>query len=191
MRVKLFGSLFLAVCSTAAAGQNSNEQEMDRVIHLTSIDKPQDIQEIATVIRSIGEIKSLSADASGRSLSVHGTAEQIALAESLAHELMAGHGSNAYECKMSTGNLVHVYYLPHTETVREFVDEDTMIRSITDTRWGFPTIPRELTWCEVSPANWRRPSGWSNNSINLPTEGPAQGNTGLEEPLMTWCASTL
>src|ERR1700733_863940 len=102
MHVRLFGSLFLAVCSTVLAGQNSNEQEMDRVIQLASIDKPQDIQEIATVIRSIGEIKSLSADASTRSLFVHATAEQITLAESLAYELTGRQGSNAYEYKMST-----------------------------------------------------------------------------------------
>ncbi len=137
MRVKFFGFLFLAVCSTAARGQSSNEQEMDRVIHLTSVEKPQDIQELATVIRSSGEIKSLSADASERSLSVHGTAEQIALAESLAHELTAGQGSNAYEFKMSAGDLVHVYYLSHTANMRDFMEEVTTIRSITDTRWAF------------------------------------------------------
>ena len=78
MRVNVFGSLILAACATTVTGQNSAEQGVDRVIYLTSIEKAQEIQEVATVIRSVAEIKSLSADMSQRSLSVRGTAEQIA-----------------------------------------------------------------------------------------------------------------
>jgi hypothetical protein len=172
MRVKLFGSLILAICSTAVVGQNSNEQEMDRVIHLTSIEKPRDIQEIATVIRSIGEIKSLSADASARSLSVHGTAEQIALAESLAHELTAGQGSNGYEYRMSTGDLVHVYYLPHTETVRDFASAATLIRSIADMRWAFTyTTPRAFV-VRGKPGQLEM-TEWLVQQLDQPADGPS------------------
>jgi hypothetical protein len=172
MRLKLFGSLFLAVCSSAAAGQNSSEQEVDRVIHLTSIEKPQDIQEIATVIRSVAEIKSLSADASARSLSVRGTAEQVTLAESLAYELTAGQGSNAYEYKMSTGDLVHVYYLPHAETVRDFMEEITMIRSITDTRWAFSYVtPRAFV--VRAKLGQLEMTEWLVRQFDQPADGPS------------------
>ena len=104
---------------------------------LTNIEKPQEIAEVATTIRSIGDIRSLSTDTAQRSLSVRGTADQVALAESLAHELIIGRGSNAYEYRMSTGDLVHVYYLPRSESIREFQNYSTTIRSITEIRYLF------------------------------------------------------
>jgi hypothetical protein len=142
MRVHVFGSLILVTCATVLSGQDSPEPGVDRVIYLTSIQKPQEIQEVATAIRLITEIKSASTDVSHRTLSVRGTAEQVALAESLAKELMAGQGSSAYEYRMSSGDLVQVYYLPHTESVRDFQWAVTAIRSITDLRSFTYNAPR-------------------------------------------------
>jgi hypothetical protein len=135
MRTTIYGFTVLAALVTVAAGQSSNEQ--DRVIYLTSIEKPQEMNEVATVIRSIAEIKSMSVDTSQRSLSFHAPAEQARVAELLAKELMAGQSSDAYEYKMSSGDLVDVHYLPHTETVRDFQSIATTVRSITDLRWAF------------------------------------------------------
>jgi hypothetical protein len=170
MRVNVFGSLILATCATAVTGQTSAEQGVDRVIYLTSIEKAQEIQEVATVIRSVAEIKSLSAGVSQRSLSVRGTAEQIVLAESLAKELMAGHGSGTYEYRMSSGDLVHVYYLPHSESVRDFQSAVTTIRSITDLRWAFTyNAPRAFV-VRGSPGKMEM-TGWLVQQLDQPTDG--------------------
>jgi type II secretory pathway component GspD/PulD (secretin) len=69
---------------------------------------------------------------------VHGTTEQIAIAESLARELVpqAGQAPDD-EFKLSSGDLVHVYYLPHTANVQDFQAVVTTIRSITDVRRFF------------------------------------------------------
>ena len=170
MRVNVFGSLILAACATGVTGQNSAEQGVDRVIYLTSIEKAQEIQEVATVIRSVAEIKSLSADVSQRSLSVHGTAEQIALAESLATELMAGHGSSAYEYRMSSGDLVHVYHLPHSESIRDFQWAVTTIRSITDLRWAFTYNARRAFVVRGSPGKMEM-TGWLVQQLGQPADG--------------------
>lgn len=170
MRVNVFGSLILATCATAVTGQTSAEQGLDRVIYLTSIEKAQEIQEAATVIRSVAEIKSLSADVSQRSLSVHGTAEQIALADSLAQELMAGHGSSTYEYRMSSGDLVHVYYLPHSESIRDFQWAATTIRQITDLRWAFAYNAGRAFVARGSPGKMEM-TGWLVQQLDQPADG--------------------
>src|SRR5215471_20829933 len=56
-------------------------QTQDRVFHFAHAETPQGMQEIATAIRTIGEIKDVSVDTAQKIFSVHGTAEQIAFAD--------------------------------------------------------------------------------------------------------------
>jgi hypothetical protein len=153
--VKFFCTLALAACSTVAAGQNSADQGVDRVIYLTSIEKTQEIQEVATVIRSVADIRSISTDASQRSLSVRGTAEQVALAESLAQELMAGQRSNAYDtgCQPATWSTFTTYLIARVSVTFRASPS----RSGQSPTFGghSRTMRRELSWCEVYPTKWR------------------------------------
>jgi len=158
MRLHLF-FLSLIAFSSLAPGQTPSNQEIDRVIYMTAIDNPKEIAEVATVIRSVAEIRSLFVDASHRSLSVHGTAEQVALAASLARELTSGQRSNTYEYKMTTGDVVHVYYMPHSESVLDFQWIVTTIRGITNLRWAFTyNAPRAFVVREtpekIEAAEW-------------------------------------
>ena len=174
MRVSILVSIILAACVSVATGQSSNNQ-VDRVIYLTSIEKSQEIGEVATVIRSITEIRDLSVDASQRSLAVHGTGEQIRVAESLAKELMAGHSSDAYEYKMSSGDLVRVYYLSHSESIRDFQWVVTTIRQIAALRWAFTYNARRAFVVRGTPSQMEM-SEWLAQQLDQP-----DGSVGSKE----------
>ena len=185
MRVNACRFLTLVLFAAGASGQTSTEQSVDRVISLTSIEKAQELSEIATVIRSIADIKSLTVDPSQRTLAVQGTAEQIAMAESLAQELapQPGQRRDAYEFTMSGGDLVRVYYLPHSATVQNFQAVVTTIRSITDLRRAFTYNARRAfvvrgTLAQMEMAEWLvqqldQPAGGQTSSNEYRVPGAA------------------
>ncbi len=134
--------LYLLVCllfARVACGQES----LDRVFHCTHVETGQDVQEIATVIRSIAGIQQVSVDTAKRLLAVHGTADQIDLAAWLFNELNnppgQTHDSARHEYRMpgEGDDAVRVFYLAHTGTLQEFQELVTMVRSIVDIRWLF------------------------------------------------------
>src|ERR671912_1156356 len=81
-------TVFLSLTFTfAAAAQTATEENVERTLRFTHTSTPEDVQEIATVIRSVAEIRNLSIDTAQRSSSLRATAPQAALAEWLAAEL--------------------------------------------------------------------------------------------------------
>src|SRR5258708_32570732 len=62
-------------------------QTLDKVLYFTHLDTPQAMQEVTNAVRSIGDIRDVSLDVVKRSLTVKGTADQIAMAGSLPAEL--------------------------------------------------------------------------------------------------------
>src|SRR5258708_27877585 len=65
-------------------------EPLERVLHLTLIQSDRQLQEIATDIRGITEIAQVSVDTAHKTLTLHGTSAQIAVAERLLN-----HGDNA------------------------------------------------------------------------------------------------
>jgi type II secretory pathway component GspD/PulD (secretin) len=177
MRVNACRFLTLVLFAAAASGQTSTDQSVDRVISLASIEKAQELSEIATTIRSIAEIRSLTVDPSQRSLAVHGTAEQIAMAESLAQELAPrpGQSRDAYEYRMSSGDLVRVYYLAHTATVQDFQAVATTIRSITELRWAFTYNARRALVVRGTLAHMEM-TEWLVQQLDQPASGQTASN---------------
>jgi plasmid stabilization system protein ParE len=71
----------IAIASASVALTAFAQTDVEQIFHLTSPTAAvQDVNQIATMIRSIAEIKQVSVDPSLRNFSVRGTAEQIALA---------------------------------------------------------------------------------------------------------------
>jgi hypothetical protein len=61
-------------------------EPLERVLHLTLIQSDRQLQEIATNIRGITEIPQVSVDTAHKTLTLHGTAAQIAVAEWLLNQ---------------------------------------------------------------------------------------------------------
>src|SRR5260370_10083028 len=87
MRTKAIELAFAVLFASGASGQAPGEQSVDRVFHFIHTQSAQGFQEIATVMRTVAGIRQLSVVAAPRALALRGTADQIALAEWLFHEL--------------------------------------------------------------------------------------------------------
>jgi hypothetical protein len=127
----------------------------DSVLRLTHTATVQEFQEIANLIRTITEIRDMSAVNGQMSLTLHADAEQIGLAEWLVKQLdqPAGVTSNpaSLEYKGLTesdgngrehGQVTHdgvarIFYFAHMGSVQEFQEAANAIRTVTETRRVF------------------------------------------------------
>ncbi len=158
MRTKAIGFTITALLAPAMFGQAATlttPAMQDRVFRLTHTATAQEFQEIANLVRTLAEIRDLSADNAQMTLAVHATAEQIGLAEWLVKQLdqPAGVTSNpaSLEYKGLTesdgngrehGQLTHdgiarIFYLAHAATVQEFQETANAIRTVTEIRRVF------------------------------------------------------
>jgi len=142
MNVTLTCSLTLAVSASVMLAQAPAEQTLDRVLHFTRADSPPRYQEMATVIRSVGEIRQVSVDPGQRTFSLKGTADQVALAEWLFNQLdrsVSEQTTTAQEYRFpgTAENVVRVFYLSHDPTPERLQDISIVIRSIAEIRRAF------------------------------------------------------
>lgn len=157
MRAQVITFVITALFASAASGQTA------RVLYYTHAETMQDIQEIATVIRSMTDMRQISTATAPRSLAVRGTADQIALAEWLFSELDRPANRQAlmreYRPSTSGDDWVRVFFLAHTETPQDLQEVATLVRSIADIRRVFSyTAPRAViargTAGQMALAEW-------------------------------------
>ncbi len=119
----------LAVISAFASAQ-----DRDRTLYLTHTPTIQQFQEVATVIRTIANIQQISTDNDQKSVTVHATDGQIAMAEWLFNELdsPAAQPSVPHEYRVpgSTDDVVRVFYVTTAPTVQDFQMISTLVRTI-------------------------------------------------------------
>jgi hypothetical protein len=133
MRTKLL--LFALSASVAFA------QDTARVFHLHHIETQQDLDEFATMVRTMADATKLTTDAAQKTLSVSGTATQIAIAEFLFTELdrqtVPDSVTQEFRVSNNADDVVHVFFAPHTATIQEFQEVATTIRTIVEIRRVF------------------------------------------------------
>jgi hypothetical protein len=110
-----------------------------RVFELTYPQTPQQLQEIVTILRSIGDIRRLFVCNDRRAVALRGTAEQVALAAWLVSELdkpvsgqAAPEDSTApHEYRLLSGahNLVRVFYLASSQSAQDLQKVATQVRT--------------------------------------------------------------
>src|SRR2546425_1188236 len=129
MSTKAIKFVIAALFASVASGQTPAEQSLDRVFYFTHTETVQDLQEIATLIRTMADIRQIMTYAAPRALALRGTAGQIALAEWLIKELdkpanqsLAQQGQDPatyeYWASGSSDNAVRVFYLTHADTAQ-------------------------------------------------------------------------
>jgi hypothetical protein len=153
---------FVFLISALVSGQPTVEPTVDRVLYFAHTESEQSIQEIATLIRTIAEIRAASADTAKRSLTLRGTSGQMGLAEWLFTQLDQP-GPNPspapHQYRFGNDDLVRVFYLTHTATVQEFQEVAALTRTMADIRWVFTyNAPRALvvrgTVDQIALADW-------------------------------------
>src|SRR5687768_2969757 len=126
--------MFVAVVIFAAIGTaQTSEPAVERVFRVRHAQTAEAIQDLATLVRSISDIRDL--DAANGSIAVRGNAGQIALAEWLFHELdqPTSGRSVAPMYRVPRGDeVVRVFYLSHAATLQQAQEVATIIRSVAD-----------------------------------------------------------
>ena len=190
MRVKAIGFLFFALFVSIASAQTPTEQSQDRLLYFTHAETIQDLQEIATVIRSMTDIRQLSVDAAQRTLALRGTAGQCTLAEWLFNELdkpanrqpaaqrLQNLAVREYRVPGGDDDVVRVFYLPRAQTVQELQETATVIRSIADIRRLF-TCSAQRAVTVRGTAGQMALAEWMVRELQLPPQ-PGQSQAAHE-----------
>jgi hypothetical protein len=125
--------LIMAFAVSMAFGQTN------RIFRLTQEENRQELEEIATVLRATGDIQQVSIDDINRTVTVDGTAGQIAMADWLIHQVdlpanapLAG--VHEYRPPAGSDDVVRVFYLSHASTPQELQRIVTTVRSVADNR---------------------------------------------------------
>lgn len=166
MRVNVIPIVIAILAGPAAFGQSPAPVNVDRVFHFTHSESPQDVQEIATVVRSLSEVQ--QASAAPDSLALRGTAAQIEMAEWLLHDLdnapvppppQQPAAAHEFRPAGATDDVVRVFYLDNIPTVQQFQEIATAVSATTDIRRLFTYYaPRAVavrgTADQVAMAAW-------------------------------------
>jgi hypothetical protein len=138
-------------------------QDRDRVFYLTHTDTTQQFLEVATVIRTIANIQQISTDNDQKSVKVHTSAGQIAMAEWLFNELdnPAVQPSVLHEYRVpgTVDDVVRVFYITGAPTTQDFQEIATLVRTISNiTRVFTYNAPKALvvrdTAAQIQLAEW-------------------------------------
>jgi hypothetical protein len=137
---------------------SDSADDVVRLFYLTNPDVPRGIQEIATAVRSLANIRQMFTYNDLRAIVVRGTSEQVNVAEFLFAEMdkpavvpapsqkLQSSASPEYRMNEPPFNIVRVFYIPNTKTVQDFQEVVTLVRSIANMRYAFTyNAPRAVT----------------------------------------------
>ena len=113
------------------------QADVERVFHLTKPKTSQEVYEIATVVRTMTEIKELSADGEKGTITFRGSAAQGHLADWLMQQLDgAGSGTATFKANLeeTEEQSVQVFFLKNTKPGPDLQQLATLVRSLTDIR---------------------------------------------------------
>jgi hypothetical protein len=135
MRAKL--TLFaMSMCLASA-----EDAAVTRVFHFHHVDTTQQLQELATMLRTLADLPQLTADNAQKSMSLRGTPTQIAIAEYLFTELdrqtLPEFATKVFRVPNNEDDVARVFILPHTATIQDFQEVATTVRTIVEIRRVF------------------------------------------------------
>ena len=150
-------SLLLGLFAFAAWGQTS-----EKVFYFAHLDTPQAIEEVTNMMRAVGDIRDLMPDLAKRSLTVKGTADQIAAAAWLTAEMDkpgGATGTRDFAFEDPKAPLMQVAYLKHVDNPQDLQGVVNAIRAMVDIRRFFPmnqqkAIVMRGTAEQVKAADW-------------------------------------
>lgn len=161
-----------ALFATSLAFAQSN-----KVFQFTQPQKPQDLMEIANLVRTMLDVQRLSVDDTAKTLTVNASDEQVAIAGWLVEQLdRPAHASLAgvheYRPPSAADDVVRVFYATHAASPPALQEIVTTVRSVSDMRRVFvynrlKAVAVRDTAAKVSLA------AWMIDQLNQPENTPA------------------
>jgi len=134
--------MFFTLTTLIAASTAFAQQPLEKTFRFTHLRDTREIQEVATLVRAIGELKTLTINTEQPSMFIKGTPAQIAMSEWLVTEFDTAPNKSPvtreYRTPGSTDDIVRIFYLSEFKTPQELQEAATLIRAITE-------IPRLFT----------------------------------------------
>jgi type II secretory pathway component GspD/PulD (secretin) len=137
MGIKAIAFSAILVTSIGSA-QTLAVQNSERVFSFTTKPDVQSLQEAVAMLRAVGDIRDLSLDAASSTITVHGTAVQLGLADWLITSLDVPAGpqttasAGAPEYRMPGDSVVKVFYLSKPTAPQHFQEVLAVLRAIVD-----------------------------------------------------------
>ncbi len=120
---------------------SDSADDVVRLFYLTNPAVPQGVQEMATAVRCLADIRQMFTYNDLRAVVIRGTSEQARVAEFLFDQMdkpaAASAPSPEFRMEDSRSPLLRVFYLPNKKTIRDFQEVVTLVRSMTDMRDAF------------------------------------------------------
>jgi len=107
-----------------------------RIYYLPGTKTVQDFQEVATMTRTMSDIRAAFTYSEHRALGLRATSDEIALADWLLHQLNSN-GQDEYRVPNASDDVARVFYLTKTPTTQAFQQQAAQIRSATNIRRAF------------------------------------------------------
>ena len=149
----------IVTCLILAAGTLVAQPPLEsRVLRISSAKTAQDFAEVATVIRSIAEIRDLSVDMDQRTITMWASAQQVSFADWLARELdPATNASPRFQ--VGPDDVARIFYVKNAPGVQGFQEMATAMRSLVEIRRLFTyNTPRAIvargTPDQLAAAEW-------------------------------------
>ncbi len=145
------------------------EDDVVQVFYLPYAPTMQTFQEVATMVRSIAEIRQMFTINEPRALAVRGTSSQVALAAWLFGEM--DKPTAPFEYRMPGGgddDVVRVFHLPHTPTIQDFQQIAILVRSTAEIRRVFTYNESRALAARGSAAQMAL-AEWLFNELDNPT----------------------
>ena len=122
-----------------AFGQTAGQPAQNRTFTLPHVETAEQFQEIANLLMGIGDASTQSLDLGQKTITVHGTPEQLALAGWVC-DVLDNPGepvTMAYHMAGVDENTVHLFFAPYAQSRQDFQEVVTAVRAITDMRRMF------------------------------------------------------
>src|SRR5437764_3690410 len=150
-------SLLGGLLAFAVWGQSS-----EKVFYLAHLETPQAIQDVYNGVRSIGDIRDVSVDMAKRSLTVKGTADQLAIAAWMTTELDRTDGAPGprdFPFNDPRAPLAQIIYLRHVDNARDLQEIVNALRSILEIQRFLPLTEQKAIVMrgfpeQVKAADW-------------------------------------
>jgi hypothetical protein len=175
MRIQAAVFVTTALLASPAFGQPA-EETLDRVFSFTHTEREQNPWQVATILRTVADIKKLSVDAEKRTISLSGTNDQLALANWLLQTLdrpTADPTRTEYDrAEPGDFRIVRVFYATRELSEANLLQLGTLLRVIPQCGKLF-AYSRLRAIVMAGTADQMGLAEWIFNDLDRPTQAPA------------------
>ncbi len=143
MRSHIGFAAFVAVCGAVAVSAQTPAAQR-QTFDFSNKPTPQNLQEMATVLRTVGDIRQLSADPAASTITVNGTADELAMSGWILRQLDQPASSSAlqYPVAGKSDDVIRLFHLANLPTAPQVMQEVlTTLRTVADVQKVFNYTP--------------------------------------------------